>query len=924
MAIKNTNSMNVLSLFLSIFLASACSVKPEAMLNSAKDYLAKNDNKAAVIQIKNALQIDPNLPEARYLLGASLLDSGDAVGAETELRKALDLKHSQDVVIPPLAKALLAQGKSRKLIEDWSGVELNQPSAKANLQMSLTYAYAQQGKDELSKNALKAALQADPTYEPALIAQARQKAEQRDFDGALLMLDEIIAKYSKSYEAWKLKGDIYLYVKNLPSDALASYQKSIEIKPDFSAGQAAVITLLMQQGNLTEAEKQIGQLKKYSPNSPQSLFLEAQMAYQRKDFKLARDRVDEVLKGAPNNIQGLQLAGAVALQLNSLIQAEDYLSRAVQAAPNLLLARRALVLTYLRLGQPGKSMTALLPGLSQETIDPDLLSLAGEVYLQNGDFNKAQEYFSKASRQDPKNGRKRTTLALAHWISGSPESALVELQDIAGSDVGTTADLALISAYMKRQEFEKAVKAIDVLERKQPTNPLASLLRGRILLETRDVVGARKNFERALKTDPTYFPAVASLAGLDVDDKRPEEAKKRFQVFLGTSPNNSQALLALAELSAKTGASKEEVARRIGEAISANPTDVNLHLLLIDFYLKNQDVKAAASAAQNAVATLPASPQALDALGRTQQASGELNQTLTTYNKLAVMQPFATLPYLRLASVHMAEKNKDAARTSLKKVLEIKPDTLEAQRALIVLELEEKNVQEALKIARSVQSQKPLEAVGFSLEGDVHASQKNWDSAAVAYRAGLKKINSAKLSIKLHSVLVASGNGMEADKFSTIWQKDNPKDAVFPFYLGDAALARNDYDLAEKNFSAVVKLQSNNAVAYNNLAWLSAKLKKDGAMAYAEKANTLAPNQPAFMDTLAVLLSDKGDYAKAVELQTKALALAPQNASLKLNMVKIYIKAGKKDLAKKELDDLIKLGDKFSGQSEVESLRKVL
>ena len=99
---------------------------------------------------------------------------------------------------------------------------------------------------------------------------------------------------------------------------------------------------------------------------------------------------------------------------------------------------------------------------------------------------------------------------------------------------------------------------------------------------------------------------------------------------------------------------------------------------------------------------------------------------------------------------------------------------------------------------------------------------------------------------------------------------------------------------------------------------------KGGAVAYAEKANTLAPGQPAFMDTLAMLLSEKNDYAKALEWQNKAIALQPENNALKLNLAKIYIKGGKKDLARKELDELAKLGDKFPAQGDVASLLKTL
>jgi putative PEP-CTERM system TPR-repeat lipoprotein len=632
--------------------------------------------------------------------------------------------------------------------------------------------------------------------------------------------------------------------------------------------------------------------------------------------------VQQSIKAVPGNIQALQLAGATEFQLNALPQAQAYLSKALEAAPTLLLARRLLVVTYLRSGQSAKAMETLLPGLEGANVDPGLLSVAGEVYLQNGDVKKAEEYFTKASRQSPQDGRKRTSLALVHLISGPPDTAIEELQGIAVSDTGTTADLALISAHLKRQDFDKALKAIDRLEKKQPTNPLAAYLRGRTLLGTKDIPGARKSFERALAIESTYFPAVASLAGLDIADKKPESAKKRFEAVLAKDPKNGQALLALAELAARSGASTAEVTRLIGNAVAANPTDTATRLLQIDFHLRSKDVKGASSAAQNAAATLPDSPQILDALGRTQLASGEFNQAAATFTKLAAMQPLSPLPYLHLADAYLGENNKTDAANSLHKALGIKPDLLEAQRALIVLDVEQSKFQDALSTARTVQHQRPSEAVGYVLEGDIHMTEKATESAVAAYRAGLKQVSSSELALKLHSALITSGKEPDADRFSANWQKDNPKDATFLFYLAGTALARKDYSTAEKNYAAVVKLQSDSAIAYNNLAWVSFKLNKEGALAYAEKANTLAPGQPAFMDTLAMLLAGKGDYAKALELQTKALALQPSNPQFKLNLAKIYLKSGKKDLAIKELNELTTLGEKFPAQAEVAALLK--
>ena len=51
------------------------------------------------------------------------------------------------------------------------------------------------------------------------------------------------------------------------------------------------------------------------------------------------------------------------------------------------------------------------------------------------------------------------------------------------------------------------------------------------------------------------------------------------------------------------------------------------------------------------------------------------------------------------------------------------------------------------------------------------------------------------------------------------------------------------------------------------------------------------------------------------------MALAPNAAGIRLNLARALIKAGQKDAARKELDTLAKLGDKFPGQAEVAKLR---
>ena len=906
-------------------LAGCGDESPEKRVAAAKEYLQKKDTKAAVIEIKNALQANPELGEARYLLGSTLLAEGNVVAAEVELRKALQAKYAEDAVVPDLARSMLMLGQAKKLIDEFGATKLAKPAAEASLQTTLAAAHAALGKTEQAQAALDAALAADATSAPAVLVSARQKAGARDFDGALAVVEGVITREPANTEAWKLKGDLLLYTKNQPDEALAAYRKALEVDAKYGPAHVAILSLLLQQGKTDDAAKQLEQLKSFAANSPQVKFFEAQLAYQNKDFKRVRELAQPLLQQAPGNAQLLQLAGAAELQLGAVAQAEIYLAKAVQLAPQLAPARRLLIATYLRSGQPAKALAALNAAAGKDgNLEPGLYSLAGEVYLQSGDAKKAEEYFAKALKLDPDSARKRTAVAITHLASGQTAGALDELQDIAASDAGVTADLALVSVHVRRKEFDQALAAVAKLEAKQPDKPIAANLRGRIQLAQKDNAAARKSFERALEIDPNFFAAAASLAAMDLADKKPDDAKKRFETLLAKNPKNGPALLALAQLAAVNGAGKDEVAALLSKAVDANPTDAAPRLLLIDLLLRHKDNKQALSVAQNAVTALPDSADLLSALGRVQQVSGDVNQAIATYGKLVAMQPLSPVPHVRLAEAQVVNKDLKAAELSLRKALEIKPDMLEAQRGLVLLAMDGKRYDEALKLSRTVQQQRPKELVGYAMEGDIAAAQKHWDAAAAAYRAGLQRGASTELAIKLNAVLVASGKTAEAERFQAAWRKDHPKDQAFLLHLGELALARKDYEGAEKAYRSVLELQPDSAMALNNLAWTMGTLKKEGAVAYAEKANQVAPNQPAFMDTLAMLLADQKDYARAIDLQLKALELQPASAGLRLNLAKIYLKAGDNAKAKTELDTLAKLGEKFPAQAEVSAMLKSL
>jgi predicted Zn-dependent protease len=82
----------------------------------------------------------------------------------------------------------------------------------------------------------------------------------------------------------------------------------------------------------------------------------------------------------------------------------------------------------------------------------------------------------------------------------------------------------------------------------------------------------------------------------------------------------------------------------------------------------------------------------------------------------------------------------------------------------------------------------------------------------------------------------------------------------------------------------------------------------------------LLPQQPAFLDTLAMVFEADKQWARAVEVQSQAVNLQPENFALRLRLAKLYLASGDKPQAGIELQRLAKAGKKFSGQAEVQEL----
>ena len=205
-------------------LLGGCGDRSAQQLDKARALLANRQRTAAIIQIKSVLQKHPGLADARLLLGTALLDGGEPVAAEIELRRALELQAPEIEVVPVLARAMLAMGQTAKLIAQFGTLTWPDAGATAALKTVVAEAEATEGDLAAARASIALALRAVPDHEPALRLQARTTAVTGDLPGALAGVEALLKIHPQSADTWLLKGDVLARQQAEPAAVMAAYR----------------------------------------------------------------------------------------------------------------------------------------------------------------------------------------------------------------------------------------------------------------------------------------------------------------------------------------------------------------------------------------------------------------------------------------------------------------------------------------------------------------------------------------------------------------------------------------------------------------------------------------------------------------------------------------------------------------------------
>lgn len=881
--------------FLAVTTLAACGqgsdYTVEEHIQRAKDFQSKGDMGASIIELKNAVQKNPNHAQARWLLGMVYLDLRLGNEAETQLEKSVQLGISKNNALIPLARAQYYQGNFQNTLDTLAAFDSEAPGTLSQALELRGSALFKLGKPTEACPLFDRAITVDKAYATAYQGRARCEFRDKQIASAIASAKQATVLDPGRLDAWYLLGDLYR-TTNQPDLALAAYDQALKIKADdFDALAFKTMTLLSTQ-RVTEADALIKQLEKLRPQAPLYKYLYAYQLYKQGKHNDAANLLQQVLKENPDNAQAHLLYGTVNYALKNDETALASFNKALSADDSAD-TRVMLAATQLRMNANADVLKTLTPLLAQEN-NPKAMLLAGQAALNLKEFDRGMAYLAKASTLDPRDSVIRTTLAQQQLQAGDQQGIRGLESVLTDNPNDTQAYLLLAAAQIGKSDHAGALATLQKMATAQPTNPLTQVLIGRVHLMQKNPVAARQAFQKSLAVDAGFLPAASELANLDIREKKPAQAREHFNRILSKSPDHLGARMGLAHTALALKDFKDYVAN-LSRAIQQHPKAFEPVSELTRYYIaQTRQPALALEVAQKAAQANKGHLGFMDNLGQALLSAGRKKEAIETYTAITNAQPNSPAAWYRLAWAQRVAGELNAALSSLQKTVRLAPNYLDAHVALAGLFAAMDQGEKALEETRAIQELAPQSAIGYNMEAELATRLKKPELALQAKARAFQSAGSSEAAATYHLALMRTGKDAQAEQVAQQWLKKRPGDAAFRNYLAGAYLYRNLTQQAITQYQQVIRIDPKHVGALNNLAALLQAQGNPAAFEYARRAYAIDATNPTIKDTYGFALLQQGKTAEALPLlQAAAREAKPESPDIQVHLATALMKSGK-------------------------------
>ncbi len=724
----------------------------QRFLQYAKGAMEEKNYPGAIFLYKNAIKVNPQDPHTHYQLALAYLAAQDVRDAVNELKRATDLDPNYLEAQLKLAN-LYALTKNSELLAEaekrTKSVLSTQPNSAEALETLAATEY-KLGKPEDAVDHLQQAVQRAPESSRAPLALALIRLREGKAAEAEQIMQRAAERAPKSVETAIALGRFYLVVRK-PDQAEASFRRALNLDHQNRAALLALgemellsgrkqeagqtfqtlaalpdgefktihATYLLEEGRANEAIAELTKISKADPTDrrARSQLISVYVAQKRMDD--ARKVLTDVLSKNRKDADALLQRAALSLQAGKPDDAEKDLQQVLQDRPDSAEAHLLMSKVHMARHSEENAKRELNDALARK---PTLLGARlalGQMFLAHNDGRSAVELFDQTPAEQKQNLRVQVarnwalltagetdelkkTLARQLAVGRVPdflmqdgvmkakqndfEGARASFQEVLKQRPNDILALeAVAGTYQAQNHPELAVKAIQqyAATAKGPAVARMQHFVGEWMMGTNDRAGARKAFETAKAADPRYVTADVALAQLDLADGKYDQARQRLKAAIALDGNRTDLRVTLAVVEGASG-NRAAAISQYREVVRSEPGNVAvLNNLAYTLAEQENQLDEALKYASDAVREAPDQPAFLDTLGWIYYRKGMYQEAVQNLERAVSLQANARRKY-HLAMAYFKAGDDRKGKETLNSAMTLDSNLPEAMVALKV------------------------------------------------------------------------------------------------------------------------------------------------------------------------------------------------------------------------------------------------
>lgn len=715
-----------------------------------------------------------------------------------------------------------------------------------------------------------------------------------------------------------------LEAQNKFLETVEELRKVVDLAPDNLEAKAKLgnYYLLFNPPQIQESEKILQDIFKRDENFIEGHILQASIfsAQGKSESEVVRV-LDKAISIDKTRVESYLAKSRFFMKINKADRAENVLKEAIGVDE-----KRAL--GYLEYGRfmtfASRNEEAEVQFLKAVDVEPkniEAREALANYYLAQRRLEKAEKAYQDLVSVQENSPEARMDLASFYAVVGRNDDAINVYEGIlSDAPEYARARYKLAEIFLGRKEFSKVNEEVEKLLSVNDTDSEALMLRARVKLAEDNPEEAVSDLEEVLKKQPSLQTALFYMTQAKLSLGQVDQARAFIGDLEKYHPNYKRSALLKIQAAFTAGEpdnALREANKLIASSERAYPTNAEEAQALEDLRVRGITSRG--------VAYLQ--------LGKTTEAEKDLSEVVR-------LSPSAAGPKINLARVFIAKGSFSNALELYEKALTLDASNFDALSGMVAVLNQLKEFDKAKTkiddvISKNADDKKQMPALHY-LKSNVFAEESKLDEAEAELKKAIELDENYLPAYSAYaSILLSKNQSGEALKQYQKVVERKPAASVYTL-IGMLHDAKQDFEVAEKNYRKALEINPGSSIAANNLAWLIADQNRgnlDEALRLAQDTANGAKNIAGYYDTLGWVNYKKGFYTQAVESFKKAIALDEEDArrerrgtnpEYRLRLGMALDRSGDKNSARREVAIALRNGKGSLSPKDLQNAKSIL